>query len=187
MPDMSKTGDQPASILDKPVVQEMLNDANAEMRQEGAVTSHLFLRTEAGERLVYPVEMPETAAARCHYFAILGATLRHQNRRPQEAVLVAGGWMVFAEGDQEVSPALPPSQHPQRQEVITLVGRNADRTRVVSGMQLLCGGTNPPIWSRLETTEHGATTQRGSQPEGLLDFLFAGETAADPQKSRKDH
>ena len=68
------------------------------------------------------------------YFTFLGLSFLETGRRVQEAVLLSESWYLEKAVGSD-PPAIAPSQHPQRKEAITLVGRNAAAQQFVFAIQ----------------------------------------------------
>jgi hypothetical protein len=69
---------------------------------------------------------------------------------------------------------LPPSCHPQRQEAIVIVGRNAPASRYSLLVQPFGrDDEGKPVWRRLAVARYDVPMDEGYQPGGLLDYLFA--------------
>ena len=105
------------------------------------------------------------------YFEFLGKSIRFSGHAIKEAVLLAETWIVMAA--EKDSLTVSPSQHPQRQEAITLTGRNARNTNSVFAIQPFTrNAQNQPIFGELELNQFDEAPDHDNFAAGLLDHLF---------------
>ena len=93
-------------------------------------------------------------------------------RHVQEAILVAESWYV-GKPDIDANLEVAPSQHPDRKEAITLVGRNATESRSVYAIQPFSRDEqNKPVFEALELDQFDGSAPTEYYSTGLLDYLF---------------
>lgn len=63
------------------------------------------------------------------YSAAIGRSFLAAGKRIVEARFLSETWYVDAEKDERLTFEIAPSKHPKRREAITIVGRDAPRTR----------------------------------------------------------
>lgn len=154
------------SIVTQEHFEGIVRIAKENLIKDGSLVPVLFVRLDSGTMEVGALDLPHSADERRAYLFGVGRTLREKGKVIDEAVLVMEGW--FVEADKAVSPlSVPPSQHPQRQEAIVVIGRDAKKTRLISLIQPF--GRNDqhePIWGQVKVID-------GMRAVGLLDALFA--------------
>ena len=176
MPVEKEKPSQNESILGQEFVETVLQAARVNLERDGALHPVLFLRLRSDERMVMLLkELPNTAGERQEYFTALGMALRHTGRRIDEAVFMSESWYVEMEkGEAEIDVA--PSQHPQRREAITVMGRDAKRTRLTHLIQpFRRDDQNQPIFDQRVMEEYNIPADQFPQAVGLIDHLFAGD------------
>ena len=160
------------TILTQDFVALILQDAREHLRKYDGFPTSLFALMNNGKRILYPLSLPETHDEKCAYFGLLGFSIRDEGRQVREAILVAESWYV---GDPEVDShlELAPSQHPNRKEAITLVGRDSAGLRTVFAIQPFSRDSqNKPIFEPLELDQCAGTAPTEYYSTGLLDYLF---------------
>jgi hypothetical protein len=163
------------SILNSENVQRILEIVKGNLRRDGGLKPVLFLHLLTGEHLLTPLELPGTTPEKIRYLNRLGFALLEEGKRVEEAIMLSEGWFVSAK-ETKLDPTIPPSRHPQRREVIVLVGRNAARTRMTSLVQPFARDEHgEPIWQEIEMTAFNAPSSHESGMAGLLDYLFVEE------------
>jgi hypothetical protein len=161
------------SILAREFVDRILWGAQENLSKDGALAPVLFVRFQSREGAIAPLSLPATTEEKEAYFAALGLSFRQTGRTIREALFLSETWYVAAEEGSPLNLDIAPSQHPSRQEAITLVGRNAERTRHTMLVQTFSRDRhNRPVMGQIEVAEYNATTEKGSGPVGLLDYLF---------------
>ena len=176
MPVEKEKPPQSESILGQEFVETVLQVARVNLERDGALHPVLFLRLRSDERMVMLLkELPNTAGERQEYFTALGLALRHTGRRIDEAVFMSESWYVeMEEGGAEIDVA--PSQHPQRREAITVIGRDDRRTRLTHVLQPFHrGDQNQPIFDERPMEEYNIPAGKFPQAVGLVDYLFDGD------------
>ena len=160
------------SILSREVIEDLLITAKKNLERYGSLQPVLFVQLANGERLAVAVSLSGTGEEKRRVFTDLRTLLQRQGRIVDEAVLLSEGWFVDA---QKVVNAtlVPPSQHPQRQEAITLVGRDAHRTRTTCVVQPFGRTENgQPTWQEAKLAMYDVPVGKGSFPVGIIDCLF---------------
>jgi hypothetical protein len=85
---------------------------------------------------------------------------------------VTESWFVDARTAPAAAPTRP-SQHPNRQEAITLNGRHAGGDRYTSVVQPLTRDEHhQPVWQEILLAEYNQPVTPGNHPVGVLDELF---------------
>jgi len=132
----------------------------------------LFVQFGNNERMVVQVELASTGDRKQAQMAALGKSLRQTGKDISEAVLVSEGWLVTAQ-EGKCLLDVPPSQHPDRQEAIVLIGRDAAGGRVSSVIQPF--GRDPenkPLWDKPVMATYNQAADHGYRQVSLLDQLF---------------
>lgn len=161
------------SILAKESITAILQMARENLRRDGAVAPVLFLRLENSENGIVPLVLPATTEEKEAYFEGLGRACRQAGQNIQEALFVSETWFVMAEKEERLSLDVAPSRHPRRKEAITVVGRNAERTRFSFVVQpFYRDPQNHPIFGRPALEQYDISPAQGAQPIGVLDYLF---------------
>lgn len=169
------------SILAQTFVEGILKQARENLRKDGAVAPILFLQFQGGEGGVLPLELPETHEERRLYFTAIGLAFLGEGTSIDEALFLSETWYVGAEKHERLTLDVAPSKHPHRREAITIVGRDAARSRYA--MVILPFGRDAqqkPLFESLAVAEYNTFGILTSGPVGLLDYLF-------PKRSRILH
>ncbi len=162
-----------ASILAQEFVEVILTMAQENLRRDGALAPVLFVRFQGGEQAITLLDLPATTEEKEDYLAALGLSFRQTGRVVEEALFVSETWYVAAEPGQRLNLDVAPSRHPRRQEAITIVGRNADRTRHTIVVQTFGRDRHQrPVLGRMEAAEYNTLSGQGSRPVGLVDYIF---------------
>lgn len=176
------------SILMKRVVEPLLNLARENLERDGFLvpvlmadlvsTSPLVLMTSAQAPLIVMLkDVPNTPEQRHAYFAEMGAEFRSLGQTVRAAVSLMESWMVQAHQAPAVH-RIRPSQHPSRQEVLALVGRDAENTRTTQVIQPFTRtATNQLVWSEPVIAIYNEPVTQGYHAQSLLDALFLGNQA----------
>lgn len=163
------------SLLSQEAGEAILRAARKNLEVDGSLVSFLFITLTNGKRAEIPLRLPATIEDKETFFVTLGMALASVGETVSEAVMLSEGWVVNA----KKSPAalkLPPSQHPSRQEAITIIGRNAKDTRSTCVVQPFSRSSSGKlIWEALMFALYDEQTQEGSKVQGLLDYLFIGQ------------
>ena len=159
------------SLLSEEVVEEILDDARRIINTSGSLHPTLFVQLENGERGVVPLSLPETHSEKRIYFSLLGISFLQTGHKIREAILVSEAWIVAQPEAQGLD--VSPSQHPKRKEAITLVGRDADNTRLVFAIQSFQRDDhNQLVFENLEIEHFNGAPDPQYNTIGLLDYLF---------------
>ncbi|MBC8335713.1 MAG: hypothetical protein ISR59_02380 [Anaerolineales bacterium] len=138
----------------------------------GGLPTTLFVLLDNGDRVLIPLSIPGTHEEKCAYFGLLGFSILDLGRQVQEAILVAESWYV---GKPEIDAHLEvaPSQHPNRKEAISLVGRNSTGLQSVYAIQPFSrDAQNKPVFEPLELDQFDGSAPTEYYSTGLLDYLF---------------
>ena len=122
------------TILSRGFVDVILQGARENLAAHGSLSTTLFLKLDHGKRCLFPLSLPPNHAEKRMYFTFLGLSFLEAGRRIQEAILLSESWYIEKTEDCD-PPEIAPSQHPQRKEAITLVGRDAAAQRFVFALQ----------------------------------------------------
>jgi len=161
------------SILAQEFVETILTAAQENLKEHGYLSPVLFLHLESGERLVSILPLPDTPEEKQMYFTDLGLAIRQAGQRIHEAVFASEAWYVEVKEESDAFNVAP-SQHPERREAITIVGRDALRTRFTFLVQPFSRDSqNQPVFEPVEMTRYNVPADEDYQPVGLIDHLFA--------------
>ena len=163
------------SLLSRSIGESFLQTARQNLEKYGSLVSILFITFASGKRIEIPLQLPATTEDKETYFVSIGGAMASLNEVIVEAVLLSEGWVVNAQ-QAPASHKLPPSQHPSRQEAITLIGRNAAGTRHTCAVQPFHRQPSGQfIWNVLTIALYDEPVARGGRAVGLLDHLFIGQ------------
>ena len=159
------------SLLSKEVVGEILDDARRIIATSGNLQPTLFVQLDNGERGIVPLSLPETHPEKRIYISLLGMSFLNTGHTIREAILVSEAWIVTQSEVQELGVA--PSQHPNRKEAITLVGRDAHNSSLVFAIQpFQRDDHNQLVFEDMEIEHFSDTPNPQFCTTGLLDHLF---------------
>ena len=147
------------------------------LMQDGSLSPRLLVVNGSGERTMIGLpELPSNSDVKAMMLRAIGLKLRTEHGGIREALFIAESWMTTAKAPD--ANKIPPSQHPAREEIILIVGRNEDRSRTAFAIQPFSRDDNgQPIWTEPTITlsqEQGKLTF-----DGILDDLFIGATQLD--------
>ena len=166
-------GGQGESILTQEFVETILTGARENLREHSRLLPALFLHLESGQRLIFTLKLPDTPEEKQAYFTTLGLSFRLASQEIREALFVSEAWFVEAEAEGGAFEVAP-SQHPARREVICIVGRDAQRTRVTYLIQPFHRERqNQPVFEPIILEQYNAPADAGYQADSLIDYLFA--------------
>lgn len=163
-----------SSILTKQVIDSLLHVAQRNMEREGFLTPVCFLRLTSGQRLV--IDLSHVLSIQNHEqkrmaLILLGKQIRDKGHDIAEVVMVLETW--FVANKHRDTTTLAPSQHPNRQEAIVVVGRNAAHTRSSCVIQPFTrDGEQKLTWARIHEAVYNEPPAPGIQLVGLVDYLF---------------
>lgn len=145
--------------------------------QDGSLMPRLMVVNGSGERMMIGLaDLPSDSDVKAIMLRAIGLKLRTEHGGIREAFFIAESWMTTSKAPG--SGKIPPSQHPAREEIILIVGRNEDRSRTAFAIQPFSRDDNgQPIWKEPTITlsqEQGKLTF-----DGILDELFIGATHLD--------
>ena len=161
----------PESILTSEIVESLLESGKETLLLDGHLAPTLFLHLEHGEKLATDLSLPCIQEEKQAYFKFQGKSIRYSGHALKEAILLAETWFVMADKQDELT--IPPSQHPNRQEAITLTGRNAQNNRSVFAIRpFRRDDHNKPIFGELVLNQFDGMPDPNYYATGLLDHLF---------------
>lgn len=165
------------SLLSRSVGESFLQTARQNLEKHGSLVSMLFITFASGKRIEIPLRLPATTEDKEAYFVSIGLAMASLNEVIAEAILLSEGWVVNAR-QAPASHKLPLSQHPSRQEAITLIGRNAAGTRHTCAVQpFQRQASGQFIWNALSIALYDEPVAHGGRAVGLLDYLFSGKNS----------
>jgi hypothetical protein len=166
------------TMLDQEFMGRLLTTAKKNLKNDDGLCPMLFVEFTNGERASYTLVLPRGSVEKQATFATIGASLSHEGRAVHEAVFLSEGWFVDVEKT-GAALTVAPSQHPQRQEAIVIIGRDASGRRVSSVVQPFTrDGEHHPVWEELAMASYNTAPEKGLHPVGLLDYLFEANQAA---------
>src|SRR5581483_4268581 len=127
--------DEEESILTQAFVEDILEQARQTLKRDGALTPILFLRFQDRTGGILLLDLPETHGARAAHFAAIGQAFLAMGKILDEVLFLSETWYVMGDQNERLSLDVAPSQHPKRREAITILGRDAPRTRYTMVMQ----------------------------------------------------
>lgn len=167
----NETDESGESILAREFVEKVLMTAQENLKRQGSLLPALFLELESEGRALIAPELPPTSEERKRFFAALGLTIRLAGHRIREALFVSEVWFVT---DEDTPLEVPPTEHPNRREAITIMGRDADHTRVTYVLQPFSRDQqNRPVFGPKEFEGYNEPTEKIPQRLDLIDALFA--------------
>lgn len=165
---------QNESILSEIFVQQILHDAKAYLRKYDGLPPTLFAQLDNSENLYMPLTLPQTHEEKRVYFDVLGTSLRSFGKGLHEAMLIAESWYV-EKSEENPTLSVRPSQHPNRKEAISVVGRNATGSQSIFALQPFGRDARKrPVFEPLQVKEISGDFPTAFYFVGLLDYLFSG-------------
>jgi len=159
------------TILSEPFAHIILHEAKAYLRKYPELPPALFALLDNREHVHLPLMLPETHQEKRAYFDLLGSSLSNSGKGLLEAIMIAESWYV----EQPTQPSVRPSQHPNRKEAITLVGRNASGSESIFALQPFArDARQKPIFEPLQLKTVSGDFPAAFYLVGLLDYLFTG-------------
>lgn len=159
------------SLLNKEQLLTFLQLARLRLEQNGSLTTILMTSLHTGEVLVDGVQLPDDFVQKCLLLKSIGRKIREEHGGIREAVLVAETWYIDAHGAPNAT-RYRPSQHPCRQEAITIMGRGEDKGRTAIVIQTFTRDEhNAPVWLEPHINVV-APGEEGMAARGILDYLF---------------
>ena len=147
------------------------------LMQDGGLSPRLLVVSGSGERTMIGLpDLPSDPDVKAMMLRAIGLKLRTEHGGIREALFIAESWMTSAKAPD--ANKIPPSQHPAREEIILIVGRNDDKSQTAFAIQPFSrDGKGQPIWK--EPTIALSEEQGGLTFDGILDDLFIGATQLD--------
>jgi len=161
------------SILTKEMTEQLIKVARENLEKDGFLVPVLLLAVGVKAPLLLLLrDFPNTPEQKQAYFAKIGTQFRRLDQHIREAVSLTEGWMVLAQ-QAPAAMRIQPSQHPCRQEVLVLIGRDAANTRSTKVIQPFTRErTNKLTWSKPIMTVYNEPVQQENRVQGVLDDLF---------------
>lgn len=160
------------SILEKKMLEPMLVTARQVLQREGFLIPILLVNASTEGPQLLALNMPPTPEQKQRYFREIGSHFSHTGQVLHAAVMLSESWYL----NYEKAPAASrfrPSQHPCRQEAITILGQNADKSRVTQLIQPFARDpNNRPVWADIPIAIYNEPAKIAGKPIGLLDYLF---------------
>lgn len=163
------------SILEKEFVESVLERAKEYLMQDDSFEPAIFLQFENQDRATIVLKgFPNSAAGRQACVASIGRSMKRAGKRIEEALFVSESWFVSRKKQEQFSPNLRPSEHPNRKEAIIIVGRNANRTGQTFVIQPFNRDIELlPVFIDKEIEEYNVPAgNNGVRGDGLVDYLF---------------
>ncbi len=171
----TKAGKNRFILLEKEALLGLLINGRTAIEKFGTLQPMLFSELSNGERIMCPLRLPDESSEQYQKFNTLGKQIRSQCGSIETAVAMLEIWIVYGNEAPDIKKYRP-SQHPCRREAIVLVGRNADKTRLVIVIQTFTRDEhNAPVWSKPKTVISDSG-DGGMVAEGLIDALFDDQT-----------
>ncbi len=159
--------------MEKSFAEGLLQQARLNLLRDGSLAPVLFVQFQEGEKGVLPLELPENADEKPGYFATLAVVFMGAGKQLNEALMLSETWYVSKEEDVNLSVDIRPSEHPQRKEAISLMGRNAAATRFTFVVQPFGRDLQQrPVMEQIAIAEYNIGQTTGITAVGLLDYLF---------------
>ena len=165
-----ETGGKRESILSREFVSGIHTRAKENFRKDGYITPVLFFQFLLDERIVIPLDLPDTLEEKQAYFAAIGLATRRIGKRIYEALVISKIWYITNEDDDF---DLSPIQHPKRKEALQIIGRDYRGVRTTAILQPFFRDLqNRPVFEPPRFEQYNLPIETGIQPAGLLDYLF---------------
>jgi hypothetical protein len=162
--------------LDSLLTREFVEDNirfEKKSREEGRSSiAKMVVGFHSGEGIVvYLPDLPNDGDKKRMILYRLGIRLRAENGCIREALFISEAWMTNS-----TNPGydkITPSEHPAREEVIIIVGRNEEKTLSIMAIQPFSRDSeDAPVWKELRIS---ISEDKSEQTyEGILDDFFAG-------------
>jgi hypothetical protein len=160
------------SILDRTFMDAILATAKRNLEHDGRLCPVLFVQFDEGAPVGCLLDLPATVEGKRACLASVGWSMRREGKVVREALLLAEGWFVKVQTG-TIDLMMRPSQHPLRQEAITIMGRDASGTRTSTVVQAFGRDSgDKPVWTEPVVASYNEPVGVGYQPVGLLDCLF---------------
>lgn len=175
MPQSKETRPQPEpwSILGQQFVEFILEGARHNLQKDGSLAPMLFFEFKNGEQGILPLTLPATVEERQDYFRAIGISLSAAGKAIDQALFLCETWYVESEEGKRLALDVPPRRHPNRRQAITVMGRDAERTRYTAVIQLFHRDRQQrPVFEPITQADYDAFITPGTGPVGLIDHLF---------------
>ncbi len=159
------------SILTKTFIEPLLKIAQQNLAEDGYLQVMLFLNLKGKGVKTYGLQMPNNNLGRQQVLNQLRQELSANGETIQEALILMDTWYIDGKDAQDGLHTLP-SQHPERQEAIAIVGRDARNAKTSMVMQPYTRDEDGQlVWDASGTRIYGQSSKEVSAP-GLVDWLF---------------
>ncbi len=162
------------SLLVKSYIDIFLKVAKENLERDGDLMAILSVKLADNRiELIQLVDFmfAQNSIERQAVLSELGQQIRDKKGHIHEAVLLSGAWCVT--GHPLEAASAPPSQHPARQEVITIFGRNAENTRSTVVIQPYIQDTQQRFdWQASLIADYNQPVTQATRPLGVIDALF---------------
>lgn len=161
------------SILEKSFGEGLLRQARLNLLRDGSLAPVLFVEFQNGEKGILPLELPENPEEKPDYFFTLGLVFVSAGKQLNEALMLSETWYVSKDEDANLSLDVPPREHPQRREAISLMGRNAGGTCFTFVVQPFGRDLHQrPVMEQVAIAEYNVSSRAELAAVGVLDSLF---------------
>lgn len=165
-----ETGGKRESILSREFVNGIHALSKENFRKYRYIAPALIFQFVYDERIVIPLDLPETVEEKQAYFSAIGLAARRLGKRIYEALVVSSSWYITNEVEWF---SHPPIQHPNRKEALQIIGRDYRGERTTILLQPFVRDTdNRPIFEAPRIEQYNFPIKTGIKPVGLLDYLF---------------
>ena len=160
------------SLLTREFVESIIKIEKEALIEHGALIAKLHILHHSGKTIMVGLsQMPASGNKKRKMLQNLGMQLRAEDGSIKEALFIAESWMVKATNPD--CDKFAPSEHPAREEVIVIVGRNEEKSRSLMALQPFSRDRKgAPVWKEplISISEDGSVLTY----EGILDDLFIG-------------
>ena len=163
---------QPDSLLNREFVEDGIRFEKESLEEGRSSITKMFVRFHSGESfVVYLPDLPNDGDKKRMILYGLGTRLRAENGCIREALFISEAWMTNSTNPGYYKVA--PSEHPAREEVIIIVGRNEEKTLSIMAIQPFSRDSeDAPVWKELRISI--SEDRSKLTHEGILDDFFAG-------------
>jgi len=160
------------SFLAQAVLEPMLNTARKNLERDGYLVPVLFVQASIAGLQIGSLMLPQTPEQKRRYLAGLGSAFRQRDQMIRSAAMLSESWFVNAQ-ETPGTMTIPPSKHPDRQEAISLIGRDANKTRITHVIKPITrDAQNRPLCGDPVIAFYNEPAQTTGKFNSLLDYLF---------------
>lgn len=165
-----ETGGKRESVLSREFVTGIHTLTKENLRNYGSIAPALFFQFLLDERIVIPLDLPDTTEEKQAYFSAIGLATRRLGKRIYEALVVSKVWYLTNDHDDF---NMSPSQPPKRKEALQIIGRDYRGVRTTILLQpFVRDWAYRPLFEPPRIEQYNFPIERGIKPVGLLDYLF---------------